>query len=95
MSDAFLRVLNAPTGDDIAVARMWEQYDFDASEWDADSDSETDSDVTVDDWETDHDDNVFVSATLNSSRRGFAPEANVAAIGRPKMAYPDVEKLLK
>ena len=36
MSDAFLRVLNAPTGDDIAVARMWEQYDFDASEWDAD-----------------------------------------------------------
>ena len=32
MSDAFLRVLNAPTGDDIAVARMWEQYDFDASE---------------------------------------------------------------
>ena len=58
MSDAFLRVLNAPTGDDIAVARMWEQYDFDASEWDADSDSETDSDVTVEyDWEADHDDN--------------------------------------
>ena len=47
MSDALLRVLNAPTGDDIAVARMWEQYDFDASEWDADSDSETVSDVTV------------------------------------------------
>ena len=58
MSDAFLRVLNAPTGDDIAVARMWEQYDIDASEWDADSDSETDSDVTVEyDWEADHDDN--------------------------------------
>ena len=56
MSDAFLCVLNAPTGDDIAVARMWEQYDFDAS--DADSDSETDSDVTVEyDWEADHDDN--------------------------------------
>ena len=58
MSDAFLRVLNAPTGDDIAVARMWEQYDFDASEWDADSESETDSDITVEyDWEADHDDN--------------------------------------
>ena len=58
MSDAFLRVLNAPTGDDIAVARMWEHYDFDASEWDADRDSETDSDVTVEyDWEGDHDDN--------------------------------------
>ena len=47
MSDAFLRVLNTPTSDDIAVARMWEQYDFDASEWDADLDSKTDSDVTV------------------------------------------------
>ena len=58
MSDALLRVLNAPTGDDIAVARMWEQYDFDASEWDADLDSETDSDVTVEyDWEAVHDDN--------------------------------------
>ena len=58
MSDAFLRVLNIPTSDEIAVARMWEQYDFDASEWDADSDSETDSDVTVEyDWEADHDDN--------------------------------------
>ena len=46
-------MLNAPTGDDIAVARMWEHYDFDASEWD--SDSETDSDVTVEyDWEADH-----------------------------------------
>ena len=56
MSDALLRVLNAPTGDDIAVARMWEQYDFDASEWDADLDSETDSDVTVEyDWEAVHD----------------------------------------
>ena len=58
MSDAFLRVLNTPTSYDIAVARMWEQYDFDASEWDADLDSETDSDVTVEyDWEADHDDN--------------------------------------
>ena len=58
MSDALLRVLNAPTGDDIAVARMWEQYDFDASEWDADLDSETDSDVTVEyDWEAVYDDN--------------------------------------
>ena len=58
MSDAFLRVLNAPTGDDIVVAWMWEQYDFDASEWDADNIRETDSDVTVEyDWEADHDDN--------------------------------------
>ena len=58
MSDAFLRVLNTPTSDDIAVARTWEQYDFDASEWDADLDSETDSDVTVEyDWEAVHDDN--------------------------------------
>ena len=58
MSDAFLRVLNTPTSDDIAVVRMWEQYDFDASEWDADLDSETDSDVMVEyDWEADHDDN--------------------------------------
>ena len=57
MSDAFLRVLNAPTGDDIVVAWMWEQYDFDASECDADSDSETGSDVTVEyDWEADQDD---------------------------------------
>ena len=30
----------------------------------------------------------FVSAT---SRRGFAPVANVAASGRPKMAYRNVE----
>jgi len=37
----------------------------------------------------------FVSATFHSSRRGFAPEANVAAIGRPKMAYADVEKIFK
>ena len=123
MSDAFLRVLNTRTSDDIAVARMWVQYDFDASEWDADLDSKTDSDVTVEyDWEADHDDNEdgnmlsndnnapivltfsflfglknrpFVSATFHSSRRGFAPEANVAAIRRPKMAYPDVEKLIK
>jgi len=138
MSDAFLRVLNAPTGDDIAVARMWEQYDFDASEWDADRDSKTDSDVTVEyDWEADHDYNGngnmlsndnnapiiltfsidlemvythnksfglknrpfewFVSATFHSSRRGFALEANVgvAALGRPKMTYPDIEKLIK
>ena len=29
MSDAFLHVLNAPTGDDIAVVWMWEQYDID------------------------------------------------------------------
>ena len=36
----------------------------------------------------------FVSATFHSSRRGFAPEANVAAIGRPKMAYPDVENII-
>ena len=32
MSDVFLRVLNAPTGDDIAVAWIWEQYDFDDNE---------------------------------------------------------------
>ena len=37
----------------------------------------------------------FVSATFHSSRREFAAEPNVAAIGRPKMAYPDVEKLIK
>ena len=37
----------------------------------------------------------FVSATFHSSRRGFAPEANVAAIGRPKMVYPDVENIIK
>ena len=62
MSDAFLRVLNAPNGDDIAVAWMWEQYDFYASEWDADSDRETVSDVTVEnDWEADHDDNEDVN----------------------------------
>ena len=29
----------------------------------------------------------FVSATFHRSRRGFAQEANVAVIGRPKMAY--------
>ncbi|KAK2184069.1 hypothetical protein NP493_283g00013 [Ridgeia piscesae] len=29
----------------------------------------------------------FVSATFHRLRRRFAPEANVAAIGRPKMAY--------
>jgi len=34
----------------------------------------------------------FVSGTSRRSRRGFAPVANVAAIGRPKMAYRDVEK---
>ena len=34
----------------------------------------------------------FVRATSRHSRRGFAPVANVAAIGRPKMAYRDVEK---
>ena len=33
----------------------------------------------------------FVSVTFHRSRRGFAPEANVATIGRPKMAYPYVE----
>ena len=27
--------------------------------------------------------------------RGFAPEVNVAAIGRPIMAYLDVEKIFK
>ena len=37
----------------------------------------------------------FDSATFHSSRRGFVPEANVAAIGRPKMAYLDVEKIIK
>ena len=37
----------------------------------------------------------FVSATFHSSCLGFAPEANVAAIGQPKMAYPDVEKIIK
>ena len=36
----------------------------------------------------------FVSATSRRSRRGFAPVANVAAIGRPKMAYRDGEKNL-
>ena len=35
---------------------------------------------------------LFVSAIFHSSRRGFAPEANVAAIGRPNMAYLNVEK---
>ena len=25
----------------------------------------------------------------------FAPKANVVAIGRPKMAYPDVNKIIK
>ena len=33
----------------------------------------------------------FVSATFHRSRRTFVPEANVAAIGQPKMAYLDVE----
>ena len=33
----------------------------------------------------------FVSATSHRSRRGFEPVANVAAIGRPKMAYRYVE----
>ena len=37
----------------------------------------------------------FVSAKFHRSRRRFVPEANVAAIGRPKMAYLDVEKNLK
>ena len=37
----------------------------------------------------------FVSATFHCSRRGFAPEANVAAIGWLKMVYPDVEKIIK
>jgi len=31
----------------------------------------------------------FVSATFHYSCRGFAPVANVAAISRPKIAYPD------
>ena len=35
----------------------------------------------------------FVSATFHRSRCEFAPVANVAAIGRPKMAYRDVEKI--
>ena len=35
---------------------------------------------------------TFVSATFHRSRRGFAPKANVAAMGRPKMAYLDIEK---
>ena len=133
MSDALLRVLNAPTGDDIAVARMWEQYDFDASEWDADLDSETDSDVTVEyDWEAVHDDNedgnmlsndnnapivltfcidlemvythnnTFWSEQSTICQRNISQLAprvcaggeRIAAIGRPKMAYPDVEKLI-
>ena len=34
----------------------------------------------------------FVSATFHS---GFAPEANVAAIGQPKMTYPVVENIIK
>ena len=36
----------------------------------------------------------FVS-TFHSLRRGLTPEANVAAIGRPKTAYLDVEKIIK
>ena len=133
MSDALLRVLNSPTGDDIAVARMWEQYDCDASEWDADLDSETDSDVTVEyDWEAVHDDNedgnmlsndnnapivltfcidlemvythnnTFWSEKSTICQRNISQLAprvcaggeRIAAIGRPKMAYPDVEKLI-
>ena len=31
-------------------------------------------------------------ATFHCSCRGFAPEADVAAIGRPKMAYLNVKK---
>ena len=34
----------------------------------------------------------FVSTTFHLSSRGFEPEANVAVIGQPKMAYLDVEK---
>ena len=34
----------------------------------------------------------FVTATFHRSHHGFAPEANVAATGQPKMAYLDVEK---
>ena len=37
----------------------------------------------------------FVSATFHRSRHGFAPEAIVAAIGRPKMAYLNVDKIIK
>jgi len=33
---------------------------------------------------------LFVFATLHHSPSGFASVANVAAIGRPKMAYPSV-----
>ena len=32
------------------------------------------------------DKSTIFSVTFHRSRRGFAPEANVAAIGRPKMA---------
>ena len=72
MSDAFLRVLNAPTGDDIAVAWVWEQCD--TSEWDADSDSETDSDVTVEyDWEADHDDNEDGNMLSNDNNAPIVP----------------------
>ena len=35
---------------------------------------------------------TFVSATFHCSRRRFAPEANVAAMGRPKLAYLGIEK---
>ena len=37
----------------------------------------------------------FVSATFHRSRCGLGPEANAAAIGRPKKTYPDVEKIIK
>ena len=37
----------------------------------------------------------FVSATFHHPRRRFAPEAKVAAIGNPKMAYLDVEIYFK
>ena len=37
----------------------------------------------------------FVSGTSRRSRREFVPAANVAAIGQPKMANHDVEKIRK
>ena len=49
MSDAILRLLNSPIGDDAALAQLWDEYEFDIDEPDdsvvSDAESDTDSDV--------------------------------------------------
>ncbi len=49
MSDAILRLLNSPIGDDAALAQLWDEYEFNLDEPDdnvvSDAESDTDSDV--------------------------------------------------